>query len=372
MATSSAPLARPDTPLIAVSMGDPAGIGPEVLVKALADPELRSRARWIICGTPGPLDAAARLARVSPWWTTTGPSETPPPPPTRAGDTVLWHLPGTGTVFPARASAEGGALSLRCVRAAIALATPHASCNTARADAIVTAPISKEAWALAGESRYPGHTELFAESFASPRSAMMFVAPPAHVPAPGALAPGLHVVLATTHIPLAQVASTLTTARVLDVIELGAATMRRLGIAQPRVGVCGLNPHAGEAGLLGHEDAAIIAPAIAQARALGIDATGPHPADTIFQRALAFPHARPAAFDLVVAMYHDQGLIPLKLVAFDRAVNVTIGLKTQSGELFRTSPDHGTAYDIAGLGAAHPGSMHAALSLAVTLASSRP
>jgi 4-phospho-D-threonate 3-dehydrogenase / 4-phospho-D-erythronate 3-dehydrogenase len=361
----------PTPPLIAISMGDPGGVGPEVIVKALEDPALRARARWVITGNATALQTAAASCHLSPFWTlaprlldaTNAPSagqvqlHEPVPPPSQC--TTHW---------PARPTAEGGAASLAYVHQAITLAQDASIPPAWRASAIVTAPISKEAWMLAGESRYPGHTELFAERFASPKSAMMFVAEPSCEAREHAIAAGLHVILVTTHVPLAAVSGLLTTTRVLEVIELGTATLRRLGIAAPRIGVCGVNPHAGEAGLLGHEDDTIIAPALAAAKLRGLDATGPHPADTIFQRALAWPGKPPARFDLVVAMYHDQGLIPLKLLAFDRAVNITVGLRTPLGPFVRTSPDHGTAYDIAGNGIADAGSMRAALDLAIRLA----
>ena len=141
--------------------------------------------------------------------------------------------------------------------------------------------------------------------------------------------------------------------------------MQRLGVASPRVGLCGLNPHAGEGGLLGEEDDRIIAPGAAQLRAMGIDVQGPLPADTIFAKALAWPGERPSHFDLVVAMYHDQGLTPLKMLAWDRAVNMTVGLSWKGMHVIRTSPDHGTAFDIAGMGKANEGSMKAAMRVAV-------
>jgi 4-hydroxythreonine-4-phosphate dehydrogenase len=217
-----------------------------------------------------------------------------------------------------------------------------------RADALVTAPISKEAWALAGHGEFPGHTEFLAARCGTKRVRMMFVTP------------SLNVMLVTSHVPLARVPALLTIERVLDTIELGHEACRTLGPANPRIAVCGVNPHAGESGLLGDEEARSIAPAIRAARERGIDATGPFPGDTLFRAALQ------GRYDLVVAMYHDQGIIPVKLLAFDRAVNLTAGLP-----IVRTSPDHGTAYDIAGKNLANPGSMHAAIDLAVRLARSR-
>jgi 4-hydroxythreonine-4-phosphate dehydrogenase len=368
-------------------MGDPAGVGPEVIVKALDDGAVRRLARWVVFGSDRALAAAARACAVPATW-----AEFPP----HFASSTLASL-GAGEVgvvdlcrsvgldaatdFPRRADGSNGALSFESVLRAIALAQlPHD--HPWHAAAVVTGPINKQAWSLAGHGKYPGHTELFAEAFHTAKYAMMFhagagascsrgggreqdaPAPPFHG------APGMNVILATVHRPLRNVPDALTTQRVLDTIELGASAMKHLGVASPRVGVCGLNPHAGEHGLLGEEDDAVIAPAVASARAQGIDATGPWPADTIFQGALAYEGKPPARFDLVVAMYHDQGLIPLKTLAWDRAVNFTVGLSHNARPVWRTSPDHGTAFDIAGTGAAHVGSMKAAMTLAVKLATS--
>ena len=199
---------------------------------------------------------------------------------------------------------------------------------------------------MAGKGRFPGHTELLAARFHAKRTRMMFVSP------------ALNVILATAHVPLMQLRDLLSIGRVFDTIDLGHEACLRLGIEAPRIAVCGLNPHAGEGGLLGDEDGRVIEPAIAMAREHGIDACGPFPGDTVFRAAVS------GRWDLVVAMYHDQGLIPVKLLAFDEAVNATVGLPA-----VRTSPDHGTAYDIAGQDRADPGSMKAAMRLAVRLAS---
>jgi 4-hydroxythreonine-4-phosphate dehydrogenase len=193
--------------------------------------------------------------------------------------------------------------------------------------------------------RWPGHTELLAARCKAAHHTMLFESP------------RLRVALATAHLPLMDVRNVLTIGRVFDPIELGAAHCRRLGIDRPRVAVCGLNPHASENGLFGDEERRIIRPAIDMARSNGIDAHGPFPGDTIFIDAAA------GKWDLVVAMYHDQGLIPVKLLGFDRAVNVTVGLG-----MVRTSPDHGTAFGIAGRNAASPNSMKAAIELAVRMA----
>lgn len=337
-------------------MGDPLGIGAEVVVKALSDPSIRSLARFVVLGLEGSMASAARAAGLQPFWDLVGAgdwnalpiggvvlidtdSEAMPDP------SALTPMPGpTGTNRP-RETAEGGAMSFRWVEEGIA------ACLDGRAAALVTGPINKAAWALAGHSQFPGHTELIADRCATATSnpagktRMMFEAP------------NLRTILVTTHQSLASVPGTLSMQRVLDTIALGHETCQRLGVEKPRIAVCGVNPHASEGGLFGDEEARHITPAIEAARRAGIDATGPYPGDTVFGAAVR------GKFDLVVAMYHDQGLIPVKLLAFDRAVNFTVGLP-----IIRTSPDHGTAYDIAGQNKADPGSMIAAIRLAVRLA----
>lgn len=331
-------------PTIAISLGDPGGIGPEVIAKALSDPTRRSRARWRIHGFAEPLVAACASANLDASW---------------LSDIDFNHSGFHFTSIQRRPSADAGAASFTWVNAAIDDAlSPKSSPN--HADAIVTGPISKKAWSLAGHTTYPGHTELLADRCHTRDFAMMFRAPASEA----ALTPrqGLHVILATVHIPLRSVAETLTSERILRTIELGDLTMRRFGYPSPRIAVCGLNPHAGEDGLLGTEDDSVIRPAVAAAKDKNINAHGPLPADTVFSRALEYPRRR-AEFDLVVAMYHDQGLIPLKTLAWDRAVNMTVGLP-----IIRTSPDHGTAFDIAGSNIANSGSMAAAIDTAIELA----
>ncbi len=211
-------------------------------------------------------------------------------------------------------------------------------------DAIATAPINKAAFAAAG---YPwrGHTDMLAHLCGVRDVAMMF------------WSERLRVVLATIHIPLAQVPGALTVDGLVLLMQLTARSLPRFGLASARLAIAGLNPHAGEQGLLGTEDRDVLAPAIARARAAGIDASGPFPADTLFVRAAK------GEFDAVIAMYHDQGLIPVKLLAFGHSVNVTLGLP-----IIRTSVDHGTAFDIAGRGLADPGSLIEAIALAARLA----
>lgn len=321
-------------PFIAITMGDPGGIGPEVIVKALADPKLRNAADFVIFGIDLPLREAAARARIKPFWTVH-------PDEVRGSSVhVVQGIAVENRRYPRRAAAKNGAASLRFIRDALAAIDLNA--KSGRHAAIVTAPICKEAWALAGQSRYQGHTELLADHFRAKRHAMMFVAPK------------LRVVLATTHEPISKVPKLLTRRLILDSIELGFEACKRLGLDDPRIAVCGLNPHAGEHGLLGIEDQRIISPAISSARRQGINASGPHPADTVFNAATRGAH------DLVLAMYHDQGLIPIKLLAWDSAVNWTLGLP-----VIRTSPDHGTAFEIAGMNKANPGSMAAAIAFAL-------
>lgn len=331
----------PFCPLIAVTMGDPLGIGPEVIVKALANNA--RRARFVIYGESHPMQAAARAADIEPFWTE-APFDSAWLPPAQCGYALLLdHGPSVRPGLPHRPEACAGAASFAFVEHAIAdsLRVPG---DPRRPDAVATAPISKESWALAGHAEFPGHTDLLAARCRAPRVRMMFVAP------------SLRVMLATAHIPLAEVPAKLTKESLAETIALAHDACVGLGVPRPRVAVCGMNPHAGEAGLLGGEESRVIAPAIRDAAARGIDASGPHPADTIFNAAVR------GDFDIVVAMYHDQGLIPVKLLAFDRAVNYSAGLP-----IIRTSPDHGTAFDIAGHNKADPGSMAAAIDLAIRL-----
>jgi 4-hydroxythreonine-4-phosphate dehydrogenase len=284
-------------PRVAITAGDPAGIGPEVAARAAADPRVLAACEPVIYGPPdGAAFAAGELSAAA----------------GRAAYDVIVR---------AVADAQSGAVQ-----------------------AIATAPVNKEAFRLAG-LEWSGHTDLLAHLTGSSHVAMMFYSE------------ALRVVLATVHIPLAEVPRALTQASLDATITLTARELPRFGIARPRIAVAGLNPHAGEHGLFGHEEEIAIGPAIAACRARGIDASGPYPADTVFVR------ARRGDFDVVVACYHDQGLIPVKLVAFGQAVNVTLGLP-----IIRTSVDHGTAFDIAGKGVADPESMITAVLLAARLA----
>ncbi len=328
-------------PIIGISMGDPAGIGPEVIVKALSDPVLRHRARYIIYGMNELLHYAADIAEFDVfWWRDQYNGRLRSYP----HDVVVvdydqYSFLGSTIRAPSKV---GGEASMRFCLDAIEAA------KKGLVDAVVTAPIAKESWKLAGYG-YPGHTELFAQKTNSRRYNMMFAGGP------------LKVVLATVHIPLMGLWNRLNIGAVFQPIELMNQTLiEYFDIPKPRIAVCGLNPHASENGQFGDEEERLISPAILMARDQGIDATGPYPPDTIFIKAKA------GHYDAVVAMYHDQGLIPVKLLAFDQAVNMTIGLP-----IIRTSPDHGTAFDIVGRNKANPGSMRAAIDLAIEMAVKR-
>ena len=309
-------------PVIAVTMGDPAGVGPEVCVKALADERVRAACRPVVVGDRRRLELAADICR------------TAPPEDVVDLDVVPPDLPW-GEV-----SAAAGDAAYRFVERAVELVLAH------EAGAICTAPLNKAALHAAGH-RFPGHTELLAHLTRTPEVSMMLTTG------------DLRVIHVTTHVGLLDAIERIEPGLVERTIARGAEALQRAGIARPRIAVCGINPHAGEDGLFGRgEEAEKIEPAIAAARAHGLDASGPLPADTTFYRA-----AR-GDFDLVVAMYHDQGHAPVKVLGVEHGVNVTVGLP-----VVRTSVDHGTAFDIAGTGAVDPRSMIAALLAAAELAS---
>jgi 4-hydroxythreonine-4-phosphate dehydrogenase len=301
---------------VAISMGDPLGIGPEVVALALASPAVRSAVRATVFGDRAALRRAAELRAVE----------------LEAAVVEMSRLPREP------APREAGAAALSYVEAAAR------ACLRSEARALCTAPVSKERVALASPG-FVGHTEHLA-AMTGARVAMMMAGP------------RLRVALATTHLSLADVPRQLAPDRIAFVVKLVSDELRsRWKIAAPRVAVCGLNPHAGDGGLFGDEEARLVAPGVAQALAAGVDASGPWPADGLFPRAVK------GAFDAVVALYHDQGLIPAKLLDFADTVNVTLGLP-----FTRTSPDHGTADDIALKGHADPQPMIAALLLAARLA----
>lgn len=325
-------------PLIGISMGDPLGIGPEVIVKALADVELRALARFVVFGMHDVLELAADQAEINPFWW-----REPYDGTCRVGSGVLvadFDDLALGRITSLREADEAaGRASFRFVEEGI----NHLKAGTI--DALATGPICKEAWNLARQN-YAGHTDLLARRFDTRRVTMAFVAG------------DLRVALASDHVPLFELRHRFTIGLVHQAVDnLNRALRDWFGIPSPLIGVLGLNPHAGENGLLGDEETRIIEPALDLARNAGIRVIGPLPPDT------AFTPDSLARFDGIVAMYHDQGLIPVKMRAFHEAVNVTLGLPA-----IRTSPDHGTAFDIAGKNKANPGSMIHAIRLAVRLA----
>jgi 4-hydroxythreonine-4-phosphate dehydrogenase len=318
-------------------MGDAAGVGPEVIMKALAHRELYAIARPLVVGDAKRLAAAGRLVGSSLVVSViTEPEDARFE--TGTVDCVDLALVPPDTPF-GQLSAACGEAAYRFVERAVALAL------AGKVDAICTAPLNKEALNAAGH-RYPGHTEILAEMTGTPEVSLML------------LAPGMRVIHVTTHIGLVDAVERIDASLVERTVARGRELVRRAGIAEPRIAVCGINPHAGEAGLFGRgEEATKIEPAIRACVARGWKVEGPLPADTLFYR------ARKGDFDLIVAMYHDQGHGPVKAVAFETGVNVTAGLP-----VLRTSVDHGTAFDIAGTGKADASSMLEALRQAAALA----
>ena len=331
-------------PIIAITMGDPAGIGPEVIVKALSKPLIRRICRPVVIGDRTVIEQTAR--RLKPFPKIRSVSAPEESVRSKKGIDVidLKNVDLSRRVI-GRPEAAGGRAAVEAIKAAARLAMDR------RVAAVVTAPISKEALLAAGYP-YPGHTELLAELSGVKKVGMLMVAP-----ARSKKAPGLRILLATTHIAIRDLPNRLTRECVENAIRLAhQAAVKYFDCKRPRLAVTGLNPHAGEGGLFGREEEDIIRPAVEATRREGIPVTGPWPADSLIHRAFV------GEFDLVVAMYHDQALIPIKLLGFGRAVNVTVGLP-----FIRTSPDHGTAYDIAGKGIADPGSLLEAIRLAVRL-----
>ena len=324
-------------PRIAITMGDPAGIGPEVVLKAVVEEKVRRACVPIIVGDAQLLAHTARTLDLSCGYDVVQLGE--PIPPT-ADDPVIYHLNNiSGHVEPGVESGAAGRAAAEYIEAAVEL------CAAGQADAISTAPINKRALFLGGYS-FPGHTEFLAHLTHAEECAMAFVAA------------NLRVVLISTHMPLADAIRLVERRRIERVVRLTDRELKRWGIERPRIAVAALNPHGAEGGLFGVEEAAEIAPAIAACRdEAGIDAAGPFSADTIFLRASR------GEFDAVVACYHDQAMIPVKCLSFGEAVNVTLGLP-----FIRTSVDHGTAFDIAGKGLAEHSSMVAAITLAADLA----
>jgi 4-hydroxythreonine-4-phosphate dehydrogenase len=341
-------------PRVALTMGDVAGVGPEVIARAWSEEALHTLARPFVIGSRAVLERAVSQFGGP---ATVVPIDRPEEAEPRAG-----AIPCLDVAVPRVAEVQPGLVDPRAGLAAYAFLVAAIDLAMAgRIDALVTLPLNKESLRAAGVA-HPGHTEILGERCGVPEPVMML-----HLGSHGAHDPrtdepaGLGVVHATLHVPLRSVFDLLTVDRIARTIALADAGMRPLtGARGPRVAVAGLNPHAGENGLFGDEEIRLIAPAVARARAAGIDATGPIAADTLFVRALA------GEFDAVVAMYHDQGHVALKTIAFDEAVNVTLGLP-----IVRTSVAHGTAFDIAWQGLARTESLIQAVRVAARLVAGR-
>ena len=319
-------MARPRN--IAITIGDPAGIGPEIVLKSLLSDEVMRSCRPLIIGSRSVLDTASEKMGIP-------------------FDPAAYDVLNTGEIkssdFPrGQATVEGGRECVAYIRKAVELAMLRV------VDAIVTAPISKEAMKIAGFA-WPGHTEMLAELTGTKDYAMVLCGGP------------LKVILTTIHTALRNVPDMVTKEKVLRTIVLAEKACSMMGIKEPKIAVAGLNPHGGEAGIFGEEEIRHIAPAVREAQVAGIAVSGPYPADTLFHKAYH------GDFDIVVCMYHDQGLVPLKMIAFEKGVNMTVGLP-----IIRTSPDHGTAYDIAWKGISDPSSMVEAIKLAAQLGGNPP
>ena len=327
-------------PRIAVTMGDPAGVGPEICLRLLANVEIARECVPIVFGDVGVLRRVsgkvgvpfnAPIISKSDWAKVCGGVS--------VSSVLDLQCVDANAVTPGKVSAACGDGAFRYVTASIEAGLKG------EVAAVSTAPLNKEAMHASGH-KYPGHTEIFAERMRAERSCMM------------QYSEEITCSFVTVHVGYAEVPALLTSARILDVIELTAAALRRIRGREPKLLVCGLNPHAGENGLFGNrEEERFIIPAMDEARKRGFDVTGPVPPDT------AFTPARRKEFDAVVCMYHDQGHIPVKMIAFESAVNTTLGLPVT-----RTSVDHGTAFDIAWQGKANPSSLYAAVRLAAKLA----
>ncbi len=325
-------------PVVAVTMGDPCGVGPEIIAKTLADPTLAMICRPIVLGDAAAMERALAVTKGSLRLEIVA-DDTIPEEPT-AGFVHIMPLTdlADADMRYGRPTEAAGAAVFRYITTAACL------CLEGRAAAMATAPINKEALNRAGH-HYPGHTELLAELTGTKEFVMMLAGD------------RLRVALVTIHEALADVPHLVTRERILSTIRITHRDLQRYFTPRPRLAVLALNPHCGEGGMFGTEEERIIAPAVAEARAEGIDAVGPLSADTLFHFAVQ------GKYDAVVCMYHDQGLIPLKLIHFEDGVNVTLGLP-----IIRTSVDHGTAYDLAGTGKASAVSMAAAIRMAAGMA----
>ena len=327
--------------LIGITMGDPCGIGPEIILKSLKSPSITTIANYVIIGNKGVFDQTAKVLNIPIKYTTISHiseiEDLKTPLSLLSTDKYKQSF-----VRRKRATAEGGEISVQCVIKGINLAM------SGHIDALVTAPICKEAVHMAGYG-YPGHTEMLHRYSGAERVVMLMAGG------------NLRVAFATTHIALRDVPQAITINDILGTITITNNGLKQyFGINKPRIAVCGLNPHAGEEGIFGDEEKGVIIPAVERAKKKGVKCNGPVSADTVYYKALK------GAYDAVVAIYHDQGAIPLKLHAFETGVNITLGIP-----FVRTSPDHGTAYDIAGKGIADPRSMMEAIKTAVRMARCR-
>jgi len=321
---------------LAITMGDPGGVGPEIIVRALNSPEVRNYCAPIVIGDASIMEEALNLLKLNlQLRLIKSPEESKP----TSRDRFI-ELIDMGMIKKFRKNkptAEGGKACVSYIKKAVEVAVKK------QVDGIVTAPISKEALKIAG-FKWPGHTEMLADLTNTRDYAMML------------MGGNLRVILVTMHTALRNVPALITEKRILKTIRLAKKACDMLKIKKPRIAVAALNPHAGEAGMFGDEEKKKIIPAIREAVKERIPVSGPYPPDTIFYKAYK------GEVDVIVCMYHDQGLIPLKMIAFDQGVNTTIGLP-----FVRTSPDHGTAYDIAWKGIADPTSMIEAIKLASIL-----
>lgn len=312
--------------VLGITLGDPAGIGPEIAVKAAYGTRWPADVRLVLIGSAKLIRAECRRQKR-------------PVPSAQGAISVFDPVPGRWVPMRSgRCSARGAKLAVQWIEAGVQ------ACLAGTLDGLVTCPINKEGLHRAGVP-FPGHTELLAARTGTRRFAMLLVGGP------------LHVVLATRHVALAQVPKQLSSASIIEAATLMGEALPWLGVRGGTIGVCALNPHGGDGGALGDEERLVIAPALRTLRRRGVPVEGPIPADVIFHQAMQGRYAA------VLAMYHDQGLAPLKMLAFESGINITLGLP-----IVRTSPDHGTAYDIAGQGIANPASLVAAIRLAVDLA----
>lgn len=325
-------------PIIGITMGDPAGVGPEICAKAITSPEVQNIANCILIGDRKAIREGLKVAKIEGIEINAVQKVENARFERGILDVLDLDNVNVAKLKIGQVQTLAGKAAVEYLEKAIKLALDK------KIDAITTAPINKEAIRKAG-FKFQGHTEILAKRTKTKNYAMMFASD------------AFWIILATTHLPLSEVSKHLNKQKVLNAIKLAHQTLSRLRNKKPRIGVAGLNPHAGEAGIFGKEEIKIIKPAVEEAKKMGINVSGPISPDAIFYL------AKSGMFDIIVAMYHDQGLIPLKLLSFNRSVNITAGLP-----IIRTSVDHGTGFDIAGKGWANPQSLIEAIKVAVHFA----